>query len=549
MKKEKDFLYIHGHRNPDTDSIVSAIAYAHLKNELGQKAIPCRLGPINEETSYVLNRFNVEAPQLLKDARATIKEIDIDEATSVHIDTTVKEAMAILENKRQTLAVVDDNNSLVGVVTFSNLAKIAMGDTSHSIELLKRTPIENIVSAIEGTLIYKPTTFRYNGKTSIIAIAESKLSNYQLEDRLVIVGDDEEAQLSAIEKGAAGLVTVWCDWISDKVIERAKEKGCAVVRSGHGTLNTSRYLLFSPSVRELMVSDLVVFHKDDYVDDASVRMLQSRFRSYPVVDDHNQIYGFISRYHVLNSKSKRLVLVDHNEYSQSVEGVEKAEIVEVVDHHKIGDINTIKPIYFRNEIIGSTASIITKMYRENNVEIPKDIASLLLAALVSDTLNLKSPTTTSQDHEIIKYLGALADLDHNEFAKDMYGSTSNLNKKTTDEILNQDIKAFKLSGKNVMVSQIVVYRFTELGSIHEKFELEMERYVQSHNLDLLVVVFTSIEQNGSIVVSSGKLKAAAEQAFQSSNGEQRGFMQDVVSRKNQIIPKLSAAIATIVSNQ
>lgn len=545
MKKEKDFLYVHGHRNPDTDSIVSAIAYAHLKNELGQKAIPCRLGPINEETSYVLNRFNIEAPQLLKDARATIKEIEIDEATAVHIDTTVKEAMAILENKRQTLAVVDDNNSLVGVVTFSNLAKIAMGDTSHSIELLKRTPIENIVSAIEGNLVYKPEVFRYNGKTSVIAIAESKLNNYQLKDRLVIVGDDEEAQLSAIEKGAAGLVTVWCEWISERVIEKAKEKGCAVVRSSHGTMNTSRYLLFSPSIRELMVSDLVVFHKDDYVDDASIRMLQSRFRSYPVVDDQNQIYGFISRYHVLNSKSKRLVLVDHNEYSQSVEGIERAEIAEVIDHHKIGDINTIKPIFFRNEIIGSTASIITKMYRENHVPIPKDIASLLLAALVSDTLNLKSPTTTPQDYEIIKYLGEISGIDHNDFAKDMYGSTSNLNKKTTAEILNQDIKAFKLSGKNVMVSQIVVYRFTELDSIHEKFETEMERYVESHNLDLLVVVFTSIEQNGSIVVSSGKLKAAAELAFQSSDGSQQGFMQDVVSRKNQIIPKLSAAIAVV----
>ena len=267
------------------------------------------------------------------------------------------------------------------------------------------------------------------------------------------------------------------------------------------------------------------------------------------MDDQNNIYGFISRYHVLNSKSKRLILVDHNEYSQSVEGVEKAEIVEVIDHHRIGDINTIKPIFFRNEIIGSTASIITKMYRENQVEIPKQIASLLLAALVSDTLNLKSPTTTPQDHEIIKFLGERAQLDHNEFAKDMYGSTSNLSKRSTSEILNQDIKSFKLSGKKVMVSQIVVYRFTELDAIHEHFEEEMERYVQAHALDLLVVVFTSIEQNGSIVVSSGKYKAAAEMAFQSSNGEQSGFMQDVVSRKNQIIPRLSAAIASIVANQ
>lgn len=548
MTKDKNYRYIHGHRNPDTDSIVSSIAYAHLKNQLNQPAKACRLGAMNDETSYILDRFGFEAPILLKDARATLEEIEIDEPTSVHINTTIKEALEILENKRQTLAVVDDDGALVGVVTFSNIAKIAMGDTSHSIELLKRTSIENIVKAIDGTLIYVPNEFRYNGKTSIIAISQSKLSNYQLKDRLVIVGDDVDSQISAIEKGAAGLVTVWTEWIDERVIECAKKHDCAVVRSSHGTMNTSRYLLFSPSVSEVMNTNLITFNKNEFVSDVSVKMLQSRYRSYPVMNDDNSIYGFISRYHILNSTSKQLILVDHNEYSQSVEGIESADIVEVIDHHRIGDINTMKPIYFRNEIIGSTASIITKMYRENGVDMPKNIASILLSALISDTLNLKSPTTTPQDFEIADYLSKVSGHDRNILAQEIYQITSSLRNKSADQIINQDIKTFKLSGKTVMVSQVVVYQFTELNEIQDSFEKSMETYVENHSIDLLVVVFTSIESNGSIVVSSGKLKAAVESAFHSDEESYGGFLQDIVSRKNQIIPKLSASIARIVGN-
>ncbi|MEG0416194.1 MAG: putative manganese-dependent inorganic diphosphatase [Erysipelothrix sp.] len=550
MKNEKDLVHICGHRHPDTDSVVSAIAYAHLKNEIGIPAVACRLGKLSDETEFLLERFGFEAPMLLKDARATLDEIEMDEALSIHIDTSIKTAMEITEEKRQTLAVVDDRNQLLGVVTSSNLARVAMGDTAHTISLLKRTSAKAIARAIDGELIYNPVKFHFNGKTSIIAISKTKLENYELTDRLVIVGNDTDSQMTAIQKGAACIVMVWTDVIEEEVLDLARQYDCAVIKSTHGTMNTSRYLLFAPSVREVMTTDLVHYNFNEFVDDVGRSMLKTRYRSYPVVDDVGNIYGFVSRYHILNNTSKKIILVDHNEYSQSVEGAEDAEILEVIDHHRIGDINTVKPIYFRNEIIGSTASIITKLYNEHGVEIPKNVASLLLSALISDTLNLKSPTTTPQDFKIAMQLESISGLDRFDFAQEMYEATSGLKNKDYEDIINQDIKTFYISGKKIMVSQILIYHFTELDAIHDTFEDSMEDYVQKHGLDLLVVVFTSIADNGSIIVGAGALKSVVDDAFAvDSEGLERAVLQDVVSRKNQILPRLSMAIDAFVGKK
>ncbi len=544
MMNRQDLVYVCGHKYPDTDSIVSAIAYAHFKQSLGMNAVACRLGPINDETKYLLERFNEPKPLLLKDARAVLEEIEMDDVKTIKIDTTIREAMDIMaETGRQALAVVNERNQLLGVITNSNLSYVAMGDTAHTIDMLSRTSVENITKTIEGRLVYAPLDFSFNGKVSIVAIASTRLKHYELENRLVIIGNDVQAQISAIEMGAAGIITVWCDSIAPQVIEKAKEHECAVIMSSLGTLNTSRYLFFSASVKEVMTTDPVFFNKSEFVEEVGRRMLKTRYRSYPVLDDQNRIYGFISRYHVLNRRSKRLILVDHNEYSQSVEGIEEAEVLEVIDHHRIGDLSTTKPILFRNEIIGSTASIITKIYREYNVEIPSNIAALLLGALISDTLNLKSPTTTPQDHELAQYLSNLAGLEIEDFAKDIFEVTASLKKKSYKEIITQDIKKFTISGQHVMVSQVVVYEFSEVRKIVDDFHKGMDEYVKENYLDLLVVVFTSVSDNGSIILGAGDLKNAVTEAFPNKEGEKLSFFSDVVSRKNQIIPRLSVAIA------
>ena len=549
MNEKKNLLFITGHRNPDTDSIVSAIAYAHLKNEIGVSAVACRLGDVNDETEYLLERFGFEQPMLLKDARATLDEISVDVPIKVHIDSSIKDAMNIVSKNRQTLAVVDDRDQLLGVVTSSNLADIAMGDTAVTIELLKKTSQREIARAIDGALIYEAKTFNFDGRTSIGALNQGKLANYDVKGRLVILGDDEEAQEQAIVKGAACLVLVWTESISDHILSLAEQYQCGIITSTHGTMNTSRYLLFSPSVKEVMATDLVSFNFNEFVDDVGRKMLHTRFRSYPVTDDKNRIYGFISRFHILNSNSKQLVLVDHNEYSQSVEGIENADVHEVVDHHRIGGVTTVKPINFRNEIIGSTASIITKIYQEQGVTIPKPMASLLLAAIISDTLNLKSPTTTRQDIRLVEMLEAISGLDRFKFAHEMYEVTSSFKSKTYEEIINQDVKKFYISDKEIMVSQVVIYRFDELYDIIENFEGVMELFVKDHRLDLLTVVFTSIEDNGSIILSAGNMKEAVTLAFPQENGDKFTFLKNVVSRKNQILPALSNAIERFIKNQ
>lgn len=543
MDNRQNLVYVCGHKYPDTDSIVSALAYAYLKQRQGVNAVATRLGPVNDETKYLLDRFKVNPPLLLKDARATLEEIEMDDVSTITSETTIREALEIMgETGRQALAVVNEKNQLLGVVTNSNLSFVAVGDTAHTIGMLSRTRVENIAKTIEGKIVYAPLDFKFNGKVSIVAIASTRLEHYEVEDRLVIIGNDSEAQMDAIEKGAAAIVTVWTDMIAPHVVEKAKENGTAIIMSSLGTLNTSRYLFFSASVKEVMTTDLVFFNKSDYVEEVGKRMLKTRYRSYPVVDDQNRIYGFVSRYHVLNRQSKRLILVDHNEYSQSVEGIEDAEVLEVIDHHRIGDISTAKPILFRNEIIGSTASIITKIFRENLIDIPKQMASILLGAIISDTLNFKSPTTTPQDHEIGKYLAEISEIQIEDFARDIFGITTSLKKKNYTDIINQDIKKFMISSKNVMVSQVVVYEFDEVKNIVDDFESGMEEYVKANYLDLLVVVFTSVSDNGSIILGAGDLKPAVSEAFPSKDGEKTAFYSDVVSRKNQIIPGISLAI-------
>lgn len=544
MENLRNIVYVCGHRYPDTDSIVSAIAYANLKQQLGINAIACRLGELNAETKYLLDRFNVTAPSVLKDARATLEEIAMDDVHIISLDTTIREVMTLMDDHgRQTFAVVNERNQLLGVVTSSNIAKVAMGDTALNIDLLSRTSIENIAKTVDGKLVYAPLDFSFNGKVSIVAIASTKLENYELKGRLVIIGNDVESQITAIKKGASCIVTVWTDVIAPHVIELAREYKCAIIMSSHGTLNTSRYIYFSPIVKEVMTTDLVYFNKAEYVEEVSKKMMKSRFRSYPVVDDENRIYGFISRYHVLNSRNKRLILVDHNEYAQSIEGAEDADIIEVIDHHRIGDITTSKPISFRNEIIGSTASIITKLYQEADVTIPKEIAALLLGAMISDTLNFKSPTTTPKDIELGSELARISELDLESYSRDIFGVTSSFATQDYADIITQDIKTFTISNQRVMVSQVVVYEFGELSTIIDQFVDAMDAFVLNRGLDLLVVVITSVSDNGSYIFGSGKLKQAVADAFPNKKGEKFSFFSEVVSRKNQIIPRLSVAIS------
>lgn len=545
MKKmeNSEKIYITGHRHPDSDSIVSAIAYTELKKRKGFDAVACRLGTLNPETKYLLERFGFEEPMLFEDARSTLAEIALDPPITISSTTTIQEALEIMKTQnKQSLAIVNSKNKLMGMVTKSDLAEIGLSDTAVSISLLKETPTDYIAKTISGEVLYDDNERHFNGKVSVIAIAESRLKNYDLKDRLVIVGNDTDAQLAAIRKHAGILMVVWCDTIEPEVYELAQQMHCPIIKSGHGTMNTTRYLYFSPPVRLIMKTDLISFNINEFVEEVGMKMLKSRYRSYPVVDDENRFVGYVSRFHVLNQHNKKVILVDHNEFSQSVKSIEKADLLEIVDHHRISDIVTSRPIAFRNEIIGSTAAIIASIYFENQMEIPKRLAGLLLGAIISDTLKFKSPTTTEKDRGIAKVLAELADLDIDAFAKEMFKLTSNISNRAVKDLIRQDIKKFEIDGKKVMIAQVIAYQVEDAKEIEMELEKEMKSYVKGKGLDLLVMAFTSILENGSVFYAAGKLDYVVAEAFPNKEGEEHSFQADILSRKNQFVPLLSRAI-------
>ena len=545
MKKmeNSEKIYITGHRHPDSDSIVSAIAYTELKKRKGFDAVACRLGTLNPETKYLLERFGFEEPMLFEDARSTLAEIALDPPITISSTTTIQEALEIMKTQnKQSLAIVNSKNKLMGMVTKSDLAEIGLSDTAVSISLLKETPTDYIAKTISGEVLYDDSERHFNGKVSVIAIAESRLKNYDLKDRLVIVGNDTDAQLAAIRKHAGILMVVWCDTIEPEVYELAQQMHCPIIKSGHGTMNTTRYLYFSPPVRLIMKTDLISFNINEFVEEVGMKMLKSRYRSYPVVDDENRFVGYVSRFHVLNQHNKKVILVDHNEFSQSVKSIEKADLLEIVDHHRISDIVTSRPIAFRNEIIGSTAAIIASIYFENQMEIPKRLAGLLLGAIISDTLKFKSPTTTEKDRGIAKVLAELADLDIDAFAKEMFKLTSNISNRAVKDLIRQDIKKFEIDGKKVMIAQVIAYQVEDAKEIEMELEKEMKSYVKGKGLDLLVMAFTSILENGSVFYAAGKLDYVVAEAFPNKEGEEHSFQADILSRKNQFVPLLSRAI-------
>lgn len=540
-------VYVCGHKHPDSDSIVSAISYAKFLQRKGVDAIPCRLGKINAETEYLLNRFGFEIPMLFEDARATMDEIEMDPPLTITPKTTIYEALQLMnEYNKQSYGVVNEKGQLMGMVTRSDISNIGLGDTAVGIQLLKETKMEDIAKTLKGRVIYDAQTPHFSGKVSIIALTESGLSNYDIKDRMVLLGNDVEAQKTAIKMGAGVLVIVWTEYVPEDVVELAKEYNCSILVSGHGTMNTSRYLYFSPPVQLIMKKNVVSFNVDEFVEDVGKKMLKTRYRSYPVVDNDNYLKGYVSRYHILNYHNKKVVLVDHNEYAQSVKGIESADLIEIIDHHRIGDIATTRPISFRNEIIGSTASIITSIYLENQMDIPENLAGLLLGAILSDTLKFRSPTTTPKDKGLAMTLAKIAGLDIHEFAADMFKVSSNISKKSVNELINQDIKRFEIDGNIIMIAQVIISSVVEVKVIEDELQKELDKFTKENRLDMCVIAFTSILENGSIFYSAGEKKNAIFEAFPNREGEEHSFQEDILSRKNQIVPLLSRAIINAV---
>lgn len=536
----RDEVFVIGHKNPDTDSICSAIAYANLKNQSEDKYIPKRAGTINKETEFVLNYFDVEVPELIQNLDTQLSDISYRIVDGVHGDTTMKQAFEIMQKNDATTLPVVDNGKIRGILTVGDIAEAYMLNAEEDILYKARTRCRHIMETIDGEMICgNPHSYITKGKVIIGAAHVERMEQYVNEGDIVILSDRKESQLMAIEKGAGMLVLCLVDKVDDDVIKLAALKGCAVITSKNDTYKVARLIGQSIPVRFFMVRDnILTFNEDDSVETIKSVMSKTRVRYFPVVDKNGKYLGLVSRRNYINARKKQVILVDHNERTQSVENIDKAEIREIIDHHRIANVETLAPVYFRNQPVGCTSTIIYQMYREQNVVPDRKIAGLMCAAILSDTLLFKSPTCTCEDKNAAYALAQLADIDIHDFAMEMFDAGSDLKGKTIDEILHQDFKTYGMEGKTFAIGQIMSVNTRELEQIRARMYEYLSDYKEA-GIDIILFVMTSILDDSSGILAFGEeAEEICTRAFPAEMTDHYVYLDGVVSRKKQIVPAL-----------
>ena len=542
----KNVIYITGHRNPDTDSICAAIAYAEFKNKTGKiEAIPIRLGEINSETGFILNYFNVNEPELVTTVKTQISDLDIDIVAPISPDISLKMAWAIMKkNDTKTLPVIDENERLAGVASVSNLAASYLDVWDNCILAKSDTTLENISDTLSAKCLYKPkNTFKITGKIIVAAMNPESTKTVIEPGDVAICGDREDSQLLIINSKASLLIITGNHTPSDEVIELARTNDCTIIITPYDTFTASRLITQSIPINYVMSKkNIVSFNTDDFIDEIKYIMIETRYRSYPVIDENNKVIGSISRYHLISENKKKVILVDHNEKAQSVLGLEDAEILEIIDHHRIADVQTGTPIYFRNEPVGSTSTIVASIFFENGIRPSKSVAGLLCAAIISDTLLLKSPTSTLVDELTLKRLAQIANLNIEEFAKEMFKACTSLDCKTAEEIFYQDFKTFTLNTFKVGVSQVGTMYIEGFDPLKDDMIDLMNKKASESGFDLILLMLTDILNGGSVLIAAGEHKDIISKAFNVTLTNSGVYIPGVVSRKKQVIPPITVAL-------
>lgn len=542
MGKRKEKIYVIGHKNPDTDSICSAIAYADLRQKVtGQVHEAKRAGHVNDETAYVLDRFGVEAPKLLTDVRLQVRDLDIHEMPGLKPNASIRDTWERMRQEQaKTLPIVKDDE-LVGVVSTGDIAKSYMDVYDSEILSKARTQYRNIVKTLDGTMITgNEHGYFMRGKVAIGASSPNLMEEFIEKDDLVILGDLEEAQACAVNIDASCMVICKDAEVSPKLIQKAKEQSIVIIQTPYDTFTTARLINQSIPVKFYMTSGpLTMFRMNDYVDDIKDIMAKKRFRDFPILDRHGRFKGFISRRRFLGASKKKVILVDHNERSQAVDGIEEAEIIEIIDHHRLGDIETVSPITFRNQPVGCTATIINQMYEENEIEVPREIAGILCGAIISDTLLFRSPTCTPLDERTAKKLAKISDIDLEQMAQEMFNAGSNLKGKSAEDICFQDFKQFTVNDTIFGVGQITSMSKEELAAIRDMMTEHLPKVLEAHNLNMIYFMLTDIlaESTELLCVGTGA-RGIALSAFDLPDNVKSLILKGVVSRKKQLIPVL-----------
>ena len=536
-------IYVVGHKNPDTDSICSAITYANLKQKVTGKLYEARrAGEVNGETAYVLNKFGVEAPEFLESVQLQVKDLDIRKIEGVSGQMSMREVWQRMKDENMKTLPVTRDSKIEGIITIGDIAQSYMEVYDNHILSTSKTQYRNIINTLNGTLINgNEHSYFVNGKVVVAASDVEHMEKVIEKDDLVILGNRVDVQRCAIEKDAACIIICQTNEIDESIRQLAIEKDVTVIQTKIGTFNATRNIHQSLPVRCLMTKkeDLVTFRPDEYVEDIKEAMSKTKFRDFPVIDNQGDFVGFISRRRLMCVQKKQLVLVDHNEKSQTVEGIDDAEILEIIDHHRLGNLETVGPIYFRNQPVGCTATIIYQMYLENNVEITKTIAGLLCSAILSDTLLFRSPTCTVTDKMAAAALAAIAGIDVEEHAKQMFKAGSDLKGKTPEEICYQDFKVFQAGDAVFGVGQISFLDEQEIDEVKSDLQAFLEEARKTQNLHQVYIMLTNIlEESSEIIFAGDHAREHLCNAFELNDAGEKIILNGVVSRKKQMIPAL-----------
>ena len=546
--RNQEKIFVIGHKNPDTDSICSAIAYADIKNRTSQKVkyIPKRAGQINDETEYVLNRFGMQPPGYLSNIGTQVKDMDIRMSPDADKGMSLKNAWDLMMEKSiVSLPIRDKDGQLEGLITIGDIAKTYMDTTDSYLLSRARTQYRRIAETIAGTVIEgNEHGYFTKGKVLVGTANPEMLKAYIEEDDLIIMGDREEDHLQAIAQNVSCIIVGMGIEVSEKVIKLAHEKEIAIIMSPYDTFTIARLINQSIPVRYIMKTDnLVTFNTEDFTDDIQNEMIKHRHRAFPVINKKGKCIGTISRRNFLDMHKKKVALVDHNEKDQAVDNIDKAEIVEIIDHHKLGSLETMAPISFRNQPVGCTATILYEMYGEQKLEISPTIAGLLCAAIISDTLMFRSPTCTLSDKMAAGALALIAGIDIEKFAREMFKAGSNLKDKSPEEIFYQDYKKFIAEDEiNFGVGQISSMDSDELVEIKERLVPFMVSECGRHGVTRVFFMLTNIIEESTELLYYGEgSEEMARIAFHMEPKDVVFDLKGVVSRKKQLIPALMEA--------
>ena len=544
---EKKKVWVVGHKNPDTDSICAAIAYANLKNQAdGNRYEAKRAGELNEETKYVLDTFGVKSPGLITDVGAQVKDIEIRKTPGVSGKISLKRAWEMMKEQNVvTLPVTDKENNLEGLIITGDIATSYMDVYDNSILSRAKTQYQNIVDTLDGTMLCgNEHAYFMKGKVVVGSANPETMEQFLEDDDLVIMGNRYDAQICALESNASCIVIAGSPQVPKTIVKMAEEKHCVLITTDYDTYTAARLINQSMPIKFFMRREqLITFETEEYIDEVREIMSKEKHRDFPVLDEDGKYIGMISRRNLLNMKKKQLILVDHNEKTQAVDGIGGADILEIIDHHRIGSLETMSPVFFRNQPLGCTATIIYQMYQEQKVAIDKKVAGLLCSAILSDTLMYRSPTCTPLDKAVAEELAQIADINIEEHAKAMFQAGSDFGSKTPEEIFYQDFKTFSQDGVEFGVGQLSAMTQEELEQVRDKLLPYLRDVLVERKIEMVFVMLTNIIEETTYLICAGeKADDLVEKAYHVHKEGDYHVLKGVVSRKKQLIPMFMSAM-------